>query len=421
VDTVISIIIILGALIFFHELGHLWFAKRAGILCREFAIGFGPKVFSFKKNETTYTIRLLPLGGFVRMAGEDPETVNVKPGQRVGLIFNNAGKVSKIVINNKEKHPQAKIVTVENVDLEHKLIIEGQSMDEENVIYNVDEKCDFIIDEQDYQIAPHNRQFGSKTLWQRTLAIAAGPLMNFALALVILAVFGFLQGTPTNDPILGKLTSDGAAMEAGLQEGDRVVQIENTKVDAWDNLVEVVRDNAGNELTFTIIRPSTGNEMKMEVTPQSRELEDGSTQGYIGVYNPTKQLNVFQAVYYGFDQTVVITGLIFKALGGLIIGDIGFDQLSGPVGIYKFTDVAAQQGIYVLMKWAAMLSINLAIFNLLPLPALDGGRLLFLAIEAVRGKPIDPQKEGIIHFIGFALLMLLMLVVTWNDIQKFFL
>ncbi|OZM58607.1 RIP metalloprotease RseP [Lottiidibacillus patelloidae] len=420
-NTVISIIIILGALIFFHELGHLWFAKRAGILCREFAIGFGPKVFSFKKNETTYTIRLLPLGGFVRMAGEDPETVDVKPGQRIGLIFNEAGKVSKIIINNKEKHPNAKIITVEKAELEHKLIIEGQSLDEEVVEYKVDERCDFIIDEQPYQIAPYNRQFGSKTLWQRTLAIAAGPLMNFALALVILAVFGYLQGPPIDEPILGELTEDGAAVQAGLKEGDRVLQIEENKIESWEDLVNIVSENPEKELTFSILRPSTEEEMEINVTPGTREMEDGNTRGYIGVYMPTEQLSIFGAIYYGFDQTVFITKLIFKALGGLVTGDIGFDQLSGPVGIYKFTDVAAQQGIYVLMKWAAMLSINLAIFNLLPLPALDGGRLLFLGVEAVRGKPIDPQKEGIIHFIGFALLMLLMLVVTWNDIQKFFL
>jgi regulator of sigma E protease len=420
VNTVISIVIILGALIFFHELGHLMLAKRAGILCREFAIGFGPKVFSFKRNETTYTIRLLPLGGFVRMAGEDPESIELKPGQRIGLEFNSENKVTKIIVNHKEKHPNAKVITVERADLEHKLIIEGYSMDEEKVSYNVHEQADYLIDEQPFQIAPYNRQFGSKTLTQRSLAIFAGPLMNFLLAFIILAIYGFVQGPPVNEATLGKLTNDGAAIEAGLQEGDRVLQINNESVETWVDLVKIVSQSPGKELTFLVQR-TDGTEKEINVTPKTRETETGEKQGYIGVYNPTKDLNIFSAAYYGLEQTVFITKLIFVALGGLVTGDIGFDQLSGPVGIYKFTDVAAQQGIYVLMKWAAMLSINLAIFNLLPLPALDGGRLLFLGVEAVRGKPIDPQKEGVIHFIGFALLMLLMLVVTWNDIQKFFL
>src|SRR4051795_8969826 len=121
--TVIAFIVIFGALVFFHELGHLVFAKRAGILCREFAIGFGPKVFSHKKGETTYTIRLLPIGGFVRMAGEDPEVVEIKPGYRIGLLFDKDNQVNKIVLNNKEKYPDLRIIEVEYADIEHDLII----------------------------------------------------------------------------------------------------------------------------------------------------------------------------------------------------------------------------------------------------------------------------------------------------------
>ncbi|RBN39718.1 RIP metalloprotease RseP, partial [Priestia megaterium] len=124
-NTVIAFVVIFGALVFFHELGHLVFAKRAGILCREFAIGFGPKIFSFKRDETVYTIRLLPLGGFVRMAGEDPEMIEVKPGQMVGLMFDKEGKVNKVIINNKEQHPNAKVIEVEQADLEHNLFISG--------------------------------------------------------------------------------------------------------------------------------------------------------------------------------------------------------------------------------------------------------------------------------------------------------
>ena len=133
--TVIAFIIIFGALVFFHELGHLYFAKKAGILCREFAIGFGPKVFSFMKNETVYTIRLLPIGGFVRMAGEDPEMVEIKPGYRVGLVLNKDEKVQKIILNNKDKFPNAIVMEVEKADIEHKLFISGYlEGDEEEVL-----------------------------------------------------------------------------------------------------------------------------------------------------------------------------------------------------------------------------------------------------------------------------------------------
>ena len=198
-NTVLAFVVIFGALVFFHELGHLVLAKRAGILCREFAIGFGPKIFSFTKNETVYTIRLLPLGGFVRMAGEDPEMIEVKPGYNVGLLFNKQDQVEKIILNNKEKYPRARVIEVEQADLEHKMFISGYEQGEEDEVlkhFDVSERSFFIVDGSEVQIAPYNRQFGSKTLGQRTAAIIAGPLMNFILAFVLLFSLGFIQGAP---------------------------------------------------------------------------------------------------------------------------------------------------------------------------------------------------------------------------------
>lgn len=179
-NTIIAFVAIFGALVFFHELGHLIFAKRAGVLCREFAIGFGPKVFSFKRNETVYTIRLLPLGGFVRMAGEDPEMIELKPGQMVGLELDGDGKVKKVIVNHKDEHPNAKIIEVERADLEHDMYIMGYEDDnaERLVRFSVSEPAYFVMDHQEIQIAPYHRQFVSKTLGQRALAIFAGPLAN---------------------------------------------------------------------------------------------------------------------------------------------------------------------------------------------------------------------------------------------------
>lgn len=417
-NTFISIIIIFGLLVFIHELGHLIFAKRAGILCREFAIGFGPKLFSFKRDETVYTIRLLPLGGFVRMAGEDPETIEIKPGFQIGLVFSPTGKVKDIVINNKSKHPNAKVVTVEKIDIEHQLIIQGYDEDDQLHTYSVEPKADFIFDEQRTQIAPYNRQFSSKSLSQRAIAIFAGPFMNFALAAVILITFALIQGMPVDKPIVGDVIAEGTALEAGLEKGDLVTAIDGAPLDTWDDLTSVIQRSANQELVFTINR--NGENYKVTIVPDERIGPNEEKAGYIGIYPPT-EFSILGSLIFGFTQTYEYIMLIVESLGMLVTGQFTLDHLSGPVGIYNYTGQAAAMGIFVLMQWAAILSINLGIINLLPLPALDGGRLIFIGLEAVRGKPIDPQKEGIVHFVGFALLMVLMLVVTWNDINKFFL
>ncbi|NRG44614.1 RIP metalloprotease RseP [Bacillus sp. CRN 9] len=420
-STVIAFIIIFGALVFFHELGHLIFAKRAGILCREFAIGMGPKVFSFTKNDTLYTIRLLPIGGYVRMAGEDPEMVEIKPGYRIGLILNSNNEVEKIILNNKDKHPNARIVEVEYADIEHELVIKGYVEGEEEdrlETFPVNRRAVLVEDGAETLIAPYDRQFASKTLWQRTMAIFAGPMMNFVLAFVVFVIIAILQGMPSNEPELGQLTEDGAAIHAGLKEGDVVHSVEGAEISSWQDVVEIIRQNPENELDFQIER--NGEELSIPVTPKVQEVEDGENIGVIGVYSPMEK-NPLKAVVYGAEETYLWTKEIFIILGKLLSGQFTIDALSGPVGIYVSVDTVAQSGIFYLMKWAGVLSINLGIMNLLPIPALDGGRLMFFAIEGIRGKPIDRQKEGMVHFIGFALLMLLMLVVTWNDIQRFFL
>lgn len=418
-STVIAFIVIFGALVFFHEWGHFIFAKRAGILCREFAIGFGPKVFSHKKGETTYTIRLLPIGGFVRMAGEDPEVVEIKPGYRIGLLFDHVGSVSKIILNNKEKYPQCRIVEVEKADIEKELFIKGFPEDEDEKLqsFSVNPTAVIIENGIETQIAPIDRQFSSKTLAQRTMAIFAGPMMNFVLAFIVFVIIAFMQGVPTNEPQLGEITSNGSAKTAGLKQGDIVQSINGSEISSWSDVVEIIRKNPNKELDFTVSRG--GKEMEIPVTPIERKIE-GQKIGIIGVYSPVEKSPI-KAITSGFKETYFWTKQIFIMLERLVTGQFSINMLSGPVGIYVSTDTVAKSGIFYLMKWAAILSINLGIMNLLPIPALDGGRLMFFGIEALRGKPIDKQKEGMVHFIGFALLMLLMLVVTWNDIQRFFL
>lgn len=410
-----------GLLVFVHEWGHLIFAKRAGMLAREFAIGFGPKIFSFTRNETLYTIRLIPAGGYVRVAGDDPEIIELKPGHHVGITYNDQGKVNQIIVNNKDKHPDARVIEVDKVDLDHELIIEGYDVGEheEKHVFEVDEKAFFIVDEVETQIAPYNRQFASKSVGQRAMQLFAGPMMNFFLAIILFIIIGIVQGVPAERALLSDVVDGSPAEEAGIQNSDEIVEIEGTPISTWEGFTTIVRNNPDTPLDMVVDRD--GEKFTVEVTPNGVPdvLDESVTVGQIGVYQGFEK-SVMGTLTYGFTETYETTTMIVSNLVKLITGQYSIDMLAGPVGIYDATDQIVQTGFMNFLMWTAMLSVNLGIINLVPLPALDGGRLMFVLIEAIRGKPMDPQKEGIVHFIGFALIMLLMITVTWNDIQRLF-
>lgn len=417
-ETVIAFIIIFGSLVFFHELGHFLFAKKAGIMVREFAIGFGPKIIGITKGETLYTIRLLPLGGYVRMAGAEFDSVELQPGYRVGLLVGPTGKVQKIYLNQNNSNPDVLFLETESSDLERDMYIEGYDDNGEFVRLQVARNAVIVEKGQETFIAPYDRQFESKSVGSRAMAIFAGPLFNFILAFFIFLAIGLFQGVPTNEPVIWDVRSDGPAYTAGMEKGDFVKEIDGKSVNTWTEFTEIIQENPGVPLHLTVERD--GKLVDLQVVPDTLK-EAGREYGQIGVYyNSPTEKNPVKAIVFGAEQTVVVTKKILELLGMLITGKFSIDALSGPVGIYKTTEQVAQYGIYNLMNWAAILSINLGIMNLLPLPALDGGKLLFFLFEAIRGKPIDKQKEGMVHFVGIVLLMLLMLIVTWNDIQRFF-
>lgn len=419
-NTVIAFILMFGLLVFVHEWGHLIFAKRAGMLAREFAIGFGPKIFSFVRNETLYTIRLIPAGGYVRVAGDDPEIIEIKPGHHIGLEFNGSGKVDKIIVNNKDKYPNARVIEVERVDLDHELVIEGYEigLEEEKMSFEVDEKAFFIMDERKTQIAPYNRQFASKTVGQRAMQLFAGPLMNFLLAIVIFIILGFIQGVPIDQAVIGEVQPDSPAAEAGMKANDEILLVDNNKVEKFSDVSSYIMDRPNEQIKFEVLRD--GKKEVLDIVPKKVDAE-GTDIGQIGVlFEVAYEKSFFKTFKYGFTQTFDTTKMIVTNLAMLITGQLSLDMLSGPVGIYDATDQIVKTGFMNFLMWTAMLSVNLGIINLVPLPALDGGRLLFVGIEAIRGKPVSAQKEGFVHFIGFALLILLMLVVTWNDIQRLF-
>ncbi|MER2105603.1 MAG: RIP metalloprotease RseP [Solibacillus sp.] len=416
-QTVIAFIVIFGSLVFFHELGHFIFAKRAGIMVREFAIGMGPKIFGMTKGETIYTLRLLPIGGYVRMAGEDLDNVELQPGYRVALVTNEDNIVEKIVLNQNTQYQNVVFLEVERADLVKDLWIEGYDEDEKLIRFNVSRTAMVVENGQEQMIAPLDRQFNSKTVGQRAMAIFAGPLFNFILAFFIFMALALLQGVPSDEARIDSVVEEGAAAVAGLQDGDVVTAINDTPIAEWNDLSAFIQQNPGQALNFDVERD--GQSVALTITPTAVEQPDGSQMGQVGIYRPM-EFNPLKSVTYGAQQTYDGIVLIVTLVGKLVTGEFSIDDLSGPVGIYKATETVVTYGVYNLMYWAAMLSINLGIMNLLPLPALDGGRLLFFAFEAVRGKPIDSQKEGMVHFVGIVLLMVLMVVVTWNDIQKFF-
>ena len=242
-NTIISFIIIFGALVFFHEMGHFIFAKRAGILVREFAIGFGPKIFSYTKDETTYTIRLLPIGGFVRMAGEDPEMAEIKPGHRIALLLNENEIVEKIILNGRIVFPMQSRWKLKRLIWNTTLYDRGYEDGEDEVLktFRISRKALIVENQTETLIAPWDRQFASKKLGSRAMTIFAGPMMNFVLAIVVFTIIGFIQGVPVQEPMLGMISQDSAAQEAGLKQGDAVISIDGAEIASFADITEVVK------------------------------------------------------------------------------------------------------------------------------------------------------------------------------------
>ncbi|MCT2195064.1 MULTISPECIES: RIP metalloprotease RseP [Paenibacillus] len=415
-------IIFLTVLMFFvivtvHEWGHYFFAKRAGILVREFAIGFGPKLLSFKRGETQFTLRLLPFGGYARMAGEDPELIQISDGQTIALRLEN-DKVRKIYLDRLDSRKNVIRGEVQHIDLEDDLAVR-LNVDGEALTYRVHPQAMLVAKGKETQIAPRDRQYGSKTVGQRALSIFAGPLMNFILAFVLFALHTQMAGIPLDQPShlqIGEVMKGMPAEEVGLKTGDIIETINGTPVGTDANkMIEMIQASKNKPMTWTIKR---GDEtLNITITPKGAENEDGKIGSTIVTVFPTRSASFGETFQVAGEDMVNTTKAIFLGFKQLI-NRFNMDDLGGPVRTFEVTGQIAKQGIVQLTYWAAILSLYLGIFNLLPIPALDGSRLIFLGVEALRGKPIDPNREGMVHFIGFAMLFLLMIAVTYNDILR---
>ncbi len=327
--TAINVLIIFNLIVFFHEMGHFVMARKHGVRVIEFALGMGPALISKEKGETTYSIRMLPLGGFCKMEGEDEES-------------------------------------------------QGE------------------------------RSFGDKSPWQRLSIILAGPVMNFVLTIILLIGLNTYTGYPI--PVVGEVIPNSPAAEVGLEKGDLIEAINDEPIQSWEDMVRKTRETTG-EMKLSVVRTDQSKETIL-VEPMDT---DGVRQ--IGVY-PGRDHGVFRAAAYSFKQMARFAQEFMHFFGRLFRGQVSSADVAGPIGLVKTVDDVTKSGFEMVVFFTAFFSMNLGVINLLPIPALDGGRLIFILIEILRGKPLDPEKEGMVHLIGFVFLMALMLFVTFLDIQK---
>lgn len=419
VQNILAFILVFGIIVIIHEWGHFYFAKRAGILVREFSVGFGPKLFHHRKGETTYTVRLLPVGGYVRMAGFEEEA-DLRPGMPVQLTVDTNDVVIKIDSQTENNTMDTIPLEVSDFDFDDQLFIRGRvGMETEEKTYSVHREA--LLVEKDgtiLQIAPRDRQFQSASLINRMLTNFAGPLNNFILAIVAFTLLAFIQGgVISQEPLIGNVQEDSPAALANLEEGDRVLSIDGENIESWNQMVLLIQENPNETLNLTIEK-TDGEVIEESIEPYSAEV-DGNEIGRIGIEVYFDE-SLSSMLTYGFTETYTIIIQIFTVLGSFFTGGFSVDQLGGPVAIYATTEAVVQAGAIGIISWIGFLSVNLGIMNLLPIPALDGGKLLLNIIEGIRKKPLSQEKEGYITLIGVLFLFILMILVTWNDIRTFF-
>jgi len=344
--TVIAFVFVFSILIFFHEFGHFIAAKASGVMVYKFAFGFGPRILGFTKNQTEYAICLIPLGGYVKMAGE---------------------------------------------------------MGQEDV-------------KETSEKVPEEQRFDKKTLGNRALIVGLGPFMNIITAVVIFSLIFFVNGIPlvTND--ISTVIENGPAEQAGILSGDKIIAIDSINMEDPNRIADIINKSSGEELQITLDRG--GDNVDVFVTP---EYDDNYKKGLIGITFEisVKKINIFTAFSKGLMTTGNIIKLIFSNTIEMVTGKVPV-EIAGPLGIAQMTGEAAKLGFLNLLFFTAILSIFIGLFNLLPIPILDGGHLLILAIEKLRGKPLEPDKINFMYLIGISLMIIVFIIATYKDILRIF-
>lgn len=419
-QTIIVFLIIFSIIVVIHEFGHYFFAKRAGILVREFAIGMGPKLFAKQgKDGTTYTLRMLPLGGYVRLAGLNEEEA-IQPGMQVGLQLDANDQVT--VINTTDRAEIDELpVQIDQLDLSREMFIQAIPVGQlEPVRYQVSKTAQIIeTDGTRVQVAPLEARYESANVWQKIMTNIAGPMNNFILSIITFAIVGLLMpAVPNNTSEIGAVIENNPADQAGMLAGDRIIEIDGEEVSTWTDVLESIQALPGE--TVPVIVDREGEEIILTIEVASAQVgEEGETIGLIGIYAAQKT-GILDRALYGFTATWGVITSVLGVIAGMFTNGFDINMFGGPVAMAEATSEVVNQGYTTILYFMAFLSTNLGIVNLLPIPALDGGKIVLNLIEAVRGKPLSQEKEGIITIIGVIFLFVLMIAVTWNDISRVF-
>lgn len=414
---ILTFILVFGIIVVVHEFGHFYFAKKSGILVREFAIGMGPKIFAhIGKDGTAYTIRILPLGGYVRMAGWGDDTTEIKTGTPVSLTLADDGKVKRINLSGKKLDQTALPMQVTQFDFEDKLFIKGLVLEEEKT-FAVDHDATVVeADGTEVRIAPLDVQYQNATIWGKLITNFAGPMNNFILGVVVFWVLIFMQGGVRDvDTNQFHIMPQGALAKVGVPETAQITKIGSHEVSNWESLIQAVetetKDKKAQTLDVTI--SENGSDKQVTVTP-----EESQGRYLLGVQPGIK--SDFVSMFVGGFTTAADSALrILSALKNLIFQP-DLNKLGGPVAIFKASSDAAKNGIENILYFLAMISINIGIFNLIPIPALDGGKIVLNILEAIRRKPLKQEIETYVTLAGVVIMVVLMIAVTWNDIMRLF-
>ena len=414
---ILTFILVFGIIVVVHEFGHFYFAKKSGILVREFAIGMGPKIFAhIGKDGTTYTIRILPLGGYVRMAGWGDDTTEIKTGTPVSLTLTDDGKVKRINLSGKKLDQTALPMQVTQFDFEDKLFIKGLVLEEEKT-FAVDHDATVVeADGTEVRIAPLDVQYQNATIWGKLITNFAGPMNNFILGVVVFWILIFMQGGVRDvDTNQFHVMPQGALAKVGVPETAQITKIGSHEISNWESLIQAVeaetKDKTAPTLDVTI--SEQGSDKQVTVTP-----EENQGRYLLGVQPGIK--SDFLSMFVGGFTTAADSALrILSALKNLIFQP-DLNKLGGPVAIFKASSDAAKNGIENVLYLLAMISINIGIFNLIPIPALDGGKIVLNILEAIRRKPLKQEIETYVTLAGVVIMVVLMIAVTWNDIMRLF-
>lgn len=414
---ILTFILVFGIIVVVHEFGHFYFAKKSGILVREFAIGMGPKIFAhIGKDGTAYTIRILPLGGYVRMAGWGDDTTEIKTGTPVSLTLTDDGKVKRINLSGKKLDQTALPMQVTQFDFEDKLFIKGLVLEEEKT-FAVDHDATVVeADGTEVRIAPLDVQYQNATIWGKLITNFAGPMNNFILGVVVFWILIFMQGGVRDvDTNQFHVMPQGALAKVGVPETAQITKIGSHEISNWESLIQAVetetKDKTAPTLDVTI--SEKGSDKQVTVTP-----EENQGRYLLGVQPGIK--SDFLSMFVGGFTTAADSALrILSALKNLIFQP-DLNKLGGPVAIFKASSDAAKNGIENVLYFLAVISINIGIFNLIPIPALDGGKIVLNILEAIRRKPLKQEIETYVTLAGVVIMVVLMIAVTWNDIMRLF-